>query len=107
MPQAETWLIIRKHRHKLLATEMDYLRRSVRISRMDRIKNETIRTKMGMKKDILQEIEEQQLRRYGNVMRMEGRRIARQVAGDKEARQTSQHMERWNLGQHAEKKCQG
>jgi hypothetical protein len=29
---------------------------------MDRIRNETIRTKAGMKKDILQEIEEQQLR---------------------------------------------
>jgi hypothetical protein len=41
---------------------MDYLRRSARISRMDRIINETIKTKMGMKKDILQETEEQQLR---------------------------------------------
>jgi hypothetical protein len=29
---------------------------------MDRIRNETIRTKMGMKKNILQEMEEQQLR---------------------------------------------
>jgi hypothetical protein len=40
---------------------MDYLRRSARKSLMDRIKNETIRTKTGMKKCILQEIEEQQL----------------------------------------------
>jgi hypothetical protein len=31
---------------------MDYLRSSARISQMDRIGNETIRTKMGMKKDI-------------------------------------------------------
>jgi hypothetical protein len=36
---------------------MDYLRWLARISHMDKIKNETIRTKMGMKKDILQEIE--------------------------------------------------
>jgi hypothetical protein len=76
---AETWSIKRKHRHKLLATEMDYLRRSARISRMDRIRNETIRTKMGIKKDILQEIE-QKLRRYGHVIRMEDSRTARQVA---------------------------
>jgi hypothetical protein len=41
---------------------MDYLRRSARISRMDRIRNETIRTKMGMQKDNLQEIVEQQLK---------------------------------------------
>jgi hypothetical protein len=38
---------------------MDYLRRSTRISRMDEIRNEAIRTKMGIKKNIVQEIEEQ------------------------------------------------
>jgi hypothetical protein len=35
---------------------------------------------MGMNKDILQEIEEQQLRCYGHGMRPEDRRIARQIA---------------------------
>jgi hypothetical protein len=40
----------------------------------------TFRTKMGMKKDILQGIEEQQLRWYNHAMRMEDCRIARQVA---------------------------
>jgi hypothetical protein len=35
---------------------------------------------MGMNKDILQEIEEQQLRCYGHVMRLEDRRIAVQIA---------------------------
>jgi hypothetical protein len=37
---AETWSIKWKHRYKLLATEMDYLRRSARISR---IRNKTFR----------------------------------------------------------------
>jgi hypothetical protein len=41
------------------ATEMDYLRHSAKISRMDKVRNETTGTKMGMKTDILQEIEEQ------------------------------------------------
>jgi hypothetical protein len=50
---------------------MHYLRRSARISPMDRVRNGTITTKMGLKKDISQEIEEQQLRWYGHVMRME------------------------------------
>jgi hypothetical protein len=49
-------------RHELLATEMDYLRPSARLSQMYRIRNESIITKMGMKKDILQQREEQQLR---------------------------------------------
>jgi hypothetical protein len=35
--------------------------------------------KWGLKKDILQEIEEQQLRRYGHLMRMRDGRIATQV----------------------------
>lgn len=54
---AETLSIKWKHRHKLLATEMDYLWRSARISQMDNVKNETSGRKIGMKKDILQEIE--------------------------------------------------
>jgi hypothetical protein len=36
--------------------------------------------KMGMKTGTLQEIEEQQLSRYGNVMRMEDCKTAREVA---------------------------
>jgi hypothetical protein len=44
-----------KNKLELLGREMDYVRRSAKISRMDRIRNETIRTKLGMKKDILQE----------------------------------------------------
>jgi hypothetical protein len=75
----ETWTVNQKHRNKLLATEMDYLRRSARISRMDKIINEAIRTKMGKKKNIVQEIEEQ-LRWYGHVKRMEGGKTVKQVA---------------------------
>jgi hypothetical protein len=64
---------------------------------MDRIRNETIRTKMGMKKDILQGIEEQQLRWYGHVMRMDDCRTARQVAHwEKETWQTSELLEGWD-----------
>jgi hypothetical protein len=33
----EKWPIKQKHRHKLLATKMDYLNSSGRISRMDRL----------------------------------------------------------------------
>jgi hypothetical protein len=58
----------------------DYLRRSARISRMDKIRNEAIKTKMGIKKNIVQEIEEQQLRWYGHVKRMEDGKTVKQVA---------------------------
>jgi hypothetical protein len=64
----------------LFATKMDYLRFSARMPRMDMFRNEIIITKIGMKKDMLQEIKEQQLRWSGHVMRMEDCRIALRVA---------------------------
>jgi hypothetical protein len=47
---------------------------------MDKIRNEAIRTKMGIKKNTAPEIEEQQLRWYGHVKRMESGKIVKQVA---------------------------
>jgi hypothetical protein len=44
------------------------------------IRNETIRTRMRMMKDILQETEGEQLRWRGLVMQMEDCRVARRVA---------------------------
>jgi hypothetical protein len=65
--------------HKLLAIEMDYLRHVAKISQMYRVKNGKVVIKTGMKIDILQETEEQRLRSYGCIMRMEDCRIAIQV----------------------------
>jgi hypothetical protein len=48
----------RKYSLKLFATEMDCLRRPARISRLARSGNKTIRTKMRVREDILQETEE-------------------------------------------------
>jgi hypothetical protein len=47
---------------------------------MCKIRNETIRIKMEVKKDMLKETEEQQVRWCCHSMRMEDCRIARQVA---------------------------
>jgi hypothetical protein len=47
---------------------------------MGRIRNEAIRAKVGMKRDVLQETEEQQLRWRGYVVRTEDCRIAGKVA---------------------------
>jgi hypothetical protein len=53
---------------------MDTLRRSSRISRKDRIRNVTIRQKIGLEETSTQEIEQNQLKWYGHVQRMaEGR----------------------------------
>jgi hypothetical protein len=65
---------------QLLVTEIDYLRRLARMSRMDMITIEPVVTRMGLKKATLQKIEEQQLRWYRLVMRMECCKIASRVA---------------------------
>jgi hypothetical protein len=56
------------------ATEIDALRRSLRISRKERIRNVTIRQQIGLGKTIIKETEQNQLTWYGHVQRMaEGR----------------------------------
>ncbi|XP_014474808.1 PREDICTED: uncharacterized protein LOC106744492 [Dinoponera quadriceps] len=47
---AEVWQLIEKHKKKLLATEMDFWRRTAGISRRGRIRNERIREIMKVKK---------------------------------------------------------
>jgi hypothetical protein len=43
--------------NKLLATEMDCLRRSCRRTRKERIRNETVREMMEMEKNITDEVQ--------------------------------------------------
>jgi hypothetical protein len=65
---------------------------------MDQINYEVMRAKMGMKRDILQEIEKRQLRRKGHIMRMEYCRIAGQVAEWNPQRKTSAATRSWKDG---------
>jgi len=46
------------------------LRRSSRISRKERVRNVTIRQKIGLEETIIKETEQNQLTWYGNVQRM-------------------------------------
>jgi hypothetical protein len=57
---------------KLLATEMDFWRRSARKSRKGKVRNVTIREIMEVGKNILEVIEEKRLRWFGHVKRMPG-----------------------------------
>jgi hypothetical protein len=56
-------------------TEMDALRRSARISKLDRKTNEYIREKMDAKETILDEINQKQLIWCGHVERMDPTRL--------------------------------
>jgi len=72
---AETWSLYEDDRRRINATEMDALRRSARISKLDRKTNEYVRGKMDEQDMILDDITRKQLIWYGHVERMETTRL--------------------------------
>jgi hypothetical protein len=62
-------MIYEDDRRRINATEMDALRRSARISKLDRKTNEYIREKMKAQDMILDDLIQKQLIWYGHVER--------------------------------------
>jgi ribonuclease HII len=76
---AETWSLSEDDRRRINAAEMDSLRRSARISKLDRKTNEYIRDKMDTQDTILDDINRKQLIWYGRVERMDPTRLLKIV----------------------------
>ena len=76
---AETWRLKAKTVAKLNSTEMDFWRRSARISRKDKIGNNIIKQKMNVTKSLLEDVKTKQLKWYGHVQRMEEGRLPKKV----------------------------
>jgi hypothetical protein len=64
---------------KLNSTEMDFWRRSARISRKDKIRNNIIKRKMNVTRPLLDDIKTIQLQWYGHVQRMEEGRVPKEI----------------------------
>jgi len=64
---------------KLNSTEMDFWRRSGRISRKDKIMNTIIKQQMNVTRSLLDDIKTKQLKCYGHVQRMEEGRLPKEV----------------------------
>jgi hypothetical protein len=77
--RAETWTLNTQQANKLLATEMDFWRRSARKSRKEKVRSVTIREVMEVRKNILEVIEEKRLRWFGHVKRIPGNRLPPKV----------------------------
>jgi hypothetical protein len=71
---AETRTLNTQQANKLLATEMDFWRSSVRKSRKEKVRNGTTRKIMEVGKNVLEVNEEKRLRWFGHVKRMSGNR---------------------------------
>ena len=76
---SETWQLKYQTISKLLTMEMDFWRRSALISRRDKIRNNVIKSKMGVKNSILDYVQHKQLQWYGHVKRMSEERIPKKV----------------------------
>jgi hypothetical protein len=74
---AETWCLKAKTVTKLNFTEMDFWRRSARISSKDKIRNNIIEQKINVTRSLLADIKTKQLQWYGQVKRMEEDKIAK------------------------------
>ena len=59
--------------------EMDFWRRSARISWTDKIRNTIIKQKMNVTRSLLEDIKTKQLKWYGHVQRMEEGRLPKKA----------------------------
>jgi hypothetical protein len=66
----ELWAENKSQKSKLQAVEMDYLRRSARKSKLERVPDEEIRRIMQAEETVLDRTEARNLRWFGHVMRM-------------------------------------
>ncbi|XP_030758926.1 uncharacterized protein LOC115884471 [Sitophilus oryzae] len=75
----EVWTVNSDLRRKLLATEMEYLRRSSRVSRRECVRNEVIRRRIDAQDTVVDRIERRSLKWFGHLMRMPDNRWPKRV----------------------------
>uniref|UniRef100_H3A382 Reverse transcriptase domain-containing protein n=1 Tax=Latimeria chalumnae TaxID=7897 RepID=H3A382_LATCH len=71
----ESWILKVVHERRIRSTEMSWLRGILRVSRLQKIKNEVIRKQLGQEITLLQKIQERRLQRFGHISRMDPERI--------------------------------
>ena len=76
---AEAWGIRSAESRKVNVLEMKCLRSLVGVSRMDRVRNEEVRRRAGIKMELASRADQKVLRWFGHVERMDDYRMARRV----------------------------
>jgi hypothetical protein len=89
---AETWTLNIQQTNKLLATGMNFSRRSAGKSRKENVRNGTIRAIMEVGRNSLEVIKEKRLRWFGHEKRIPGNRLT------EGKRRKGRHRQRWMDG---------
>ena len=72
---SECWCLRKEDEMRILVAEMSWLRRILRRSRRDRIRNEVTRKELGQQVTLVDKIRKRRLTWFGHVTRMEGSRL--------------------------------
>ena len=80
--------------------EMKCLRNLVGVSRMDRVRNEEVRSRAGIERELASKADQRVLRWFGHVERMDEYRMARrvlmaEVSGGTGTSETEVTLDRW------------
>ena len=76
---AEAWIIRSSERKKVKVLEMKCLRSMVGMSPMDRVRNEEVRRRVGIERELASRAEQRVMRWFGHVERMDEYHMARRV----------------------------
>lgn len=76
---SESWVWQKKNESRINAVEMRSLRKICGVKLSDRVSNEVIRKRCGLKDDIVTRIEKGMLRWFGHLERMNERRITKEI----------------------------
>ena len=77
--RAQAWGMRSADRRKVNVLEMKCLRSLVGVSRIDRVRNEEVRRRAGIERELASRADQRVLRRLGHVERMDEYRMARRV----------------------------
>ena len=82
---ADIWKLNKNLTSKLMYIEMNFLTRSARHSRLEKIRNTVNRKVMNVKNSVIDYVKYKQLNWYGHIRRMPEERIRRRVCGGRPA----------------------
>ena len=76
---SECWVWQTRHESRINAVEMRSLRSMGGVTLNDRVRNEVIRERCGLKEDVVTKVDKSMLRWFGHVERMSERRLAKGI----------------------------